>query len=249
MPRPVVCSGLVLVLGVLCLFASPASAQGRKRQVLDAPKPVSAPRVEQASASVQTDELGPTLDAVLQVLRHATFTRLDARISLESAEVQGGKVRLRGVKIENLRLGVQLRADGARALAEHFGRSVGPGSPLKPLFEIVRLGLFTDIEVGLFLRELSLEALDLDAEELEIEGALVAAGVQTTPHASRPDAATLDKFLEAVRLLAFNRARLEAGLEHLKARRIDARLQGLGLDELKIGLSLGRAETAFPVKK
>ena len=200
------------------------------------------------SASAVSTDPNATLDAVLQVLRHATFTNIDAKITLESAAVQGGKVCLRGVKIENLRLGVHLRADGARALADHFGRGVSADSPLKPLFEIVKLGLFTDIEVGLRLRELSLQTLDIDAQELKIEGALAAAGVQTTPHDSKPNAATLEKFLEAVRLLAFNRAKIEAGIQLLQAKQIAVKLAGLRLDELKVGISLARAGSNFSPK-
>lgn len=195
--------------------------------------------VPKASSPKEIDPA--TLDALLKIFQEATITQLDAKISLESLSVQNGRVKLRGLRLHDLKLGVRLSSQGATQLAEWMRGQMGANSPLEAVLQIVRLGLFNRIEIGFSLGDLEVRALDLDSDQLRIEDALVAAGVESSPTPFKPSDTTLAKFLSVVQSAAFNRASLQAGLGHLAAKRVKIRIEGLGLDNLHVGLGLNRS--------
>jgi hypothetical protein len=144
-----------------CLCASPLGAQNL---------PVST-----GSTQVQADE--QTINEILALLDGATITNLQARVSLESFKLGKGTVELRGLKLEKFDLALRLKPKAARRLFEIAERNL-PNSQKPPgLFEILKFGVFRDIELGIHFDELSIAYLKAAATELDVQGLLLNAGI------------------------------------------------------------------------
>ncbi len=177
---------------------------------------------------------------VLAILEEAVITRLDAKVSLDGLDVSSGHVRLKGVSLKNVDIGVRLSARGARKLAD-LGAQNGWDGEISPILEILRLGLFKKVEVGLQLRELRITDLELNADKLLIEEVFAQVGARPPdPKTGKPPVETLESITNVLRRTALSRIKVQAGLEHLAARRVKLRIQGTSLEGLHIGLSLQR---------
>ena len=231
-----------LILLATLAMAMPACAQ-------KVAQPRAATPASATTAIVAGNDQSELIHGLLDILNDAVITRLDAKVSLERASVQGATVRLEKLALRNLDIGVLLSARGAKRLAELVRKQGGTeANALTPLLEIARLGLFNRIEVSVRLRELSLRRLDVVADDLDVRGLLLQVGA-TPPDAHgnlRSD--TLSQVLEILRHTALNKVRAHAGLDKLAAKRVRVQLDGLALQGLAVALILSRDEHDSPAE-
>jgi hypothetical protein len=191
--------------------------------------------------AVASRDDGALLRGILDVLSDAVITRLDARVSLERAEVKGARVRLENLTLRDLNIGVLLSARGAKKLAD-MARGE-QANALAPLLELARLGLFNRIEVSIRLRELKLRRLALDADDLDVRGLMLQVGATPPDADGRVRSDTLGQILEVLRHTALNQVKAHAALEKLAARRIRLTVQGVALQGFGVTLALTREES------
>jgi len=208
------------------------------------------PPTPAVSASVPSSSLTPEVDAeflnqLLALVSEAVITKLDARVSLESLDVKNGRVRLEGLRLQNLQVGLLLKASGARRMADalqkrHGGRT---DQDWTQWLEILKLGLFNHIEVSVRLKELRVRRLALDADNLQVEGLLLQVGATPPdPVTGRARSDTLQTLMQILRTTALSRVKAHAGLDKLAAKRVHLLLEGTALEGLSVNLALLRKE-------
>jgi hypothetical protein len=192
------------------------------------------------------------VNQLLALLGDAVITRLDARVSLESVALQQGRVLLSGVSLKNLNVGLRLNARGTQRLASMLQQrySGGPSASKQQwtqLLEIMKLGLFNQLEISVHLDELAVRQLEVDAADAEVEGLLVRAG--TTPVGERRNTTrqgNLQTLMEILRRSALNDIQADAGIQKLHAGRATLELNGLALRGFSVGFLLARPPTDSP---
>lgn len=204
----------ILILG----FATASQAQttaltdGASIQIQPALSPPASPSAE--------PEL---INQILSLFGEAVITRLDARVSLESFEVEEGRVRLTGVLLKNLNVGLRLNAKGTQRLAQTLQQRYAQKpatSQLGQLLEIIKLGIFNQLEINVHLDELRVRRLAIDAEDLELQGLLLQVGATPPdPVTGKPRSDTLQTLLDILRRTSLNQIKAEAGIEKLRASR------------------------------
>ncbi|HEX8832615.1 MAG TPA: hypothetical protein VF719_00365 [Abditibacteriaceae bacterium] len=186
------------------------------------------------------------LQQILGLLNEAVITDLDAKISLESAKVQHGRVRLQGVSLHDLRIGIKLSARGAKKLANLVEAQLpASGSTtendIRPLLQILKLGLYDDIELMVRLRELRVRRVAVDADALALNGLLLQVGAKPiNPVTGKPQSDTWSQLLHLLRNTALQRIKAHAGLDELLAKRLKAQVEGVALEGFSVGLVLRR---------
>gem|GEM_PF-5417549 len=244
--------------------ARPALAQALPRSL--APSETSPTRIPTNNKG----EVDPNfVNQILSILNDAVITRLDAQVSLESAKVQNGRVRLEGLRLRNFNLGLRLNAGAAKRLAEAFqnhyaaqdasrGASAAasanslPIAPAKPsqnqltqVLEILKLGLFNRLEFSIHLSELNIKRLALDTDALDVEGLLLKVGATPNdPVTGKPRNDTLAILIDILRQTALTHIKAHAGLDKLSARRVNLDLEGTSLEGLSITVALLRVDNA-----
>jgi hypothetical protein len=189
------------------------------------------------------------INEIIKLLNDAVITDLDAKVSLESTEIEHGRVRLRGVLLQNLRVGLRLNARGTRRLIDLIGQRYGNGHQISAqqnqfsqMLEILKLGIFNRLEVGIRLKELRIRDLSVNADALDVKGLRLLANART-PHNPAPQRAdTFSQLMNLLQRTTISRVEAHAGLEKLAARRLKLQLQGIALEEFGIDLKLLRQD-------
>lgn len=206
-----------------CLCASPVGAQNL---------PASPP------TQVQADD--QTINEILALLDGATITQLQAKVKLESFKLGKGTVELRGLKLEKFDLALRLKPKAARRLFEIAERNLPDSQKPPGLFEILKFGVFRDIELAIHFDELSIAYLKAAATELDVQGLLLNAGI-TGPEPPEIKGQDSRAALLAILKRAIQKQiEVHAGLEKLSARQINATVQKVALLGFRVGLSLRR---------
>jgi len=201
-------------------------------------------------ASSQPDS--ELINQVLALLGEAVITRLDAKVSLESVEVDKGRIRLSGLLLKNLDVGLRLNARATQRLAQTLQQryAQNPSSSRQQLtqfLEILKLGVFNQLEINVHLSELGVRQINVDADDLQVEGLLLQVGATPPdPITGKPRSDTLQTLMDILRRTALNRIKAEAGLEKLNARRARIELNGLALQGFSLRVVLARAEKSQP---
>lgn len=192
----------------------------------------------------------PFINQLLSVLQEALITKLQARVSLDKATVEKGRIHLSGVLLRDVDIGLRLSNDGARRLASALHDRYGQGADAPSwtrVLPLARVGIFNDFEVSLKLDELRLRELDLAADALEVEGFLIQADAgpkereATTPLPSD----TLQAILKVLQSIVISRAEAHLNLTRLTARRLRLSLNGLALKNLRVLVALRRADAGI----
>lgn len=181
---------------------------------------------------------------LLAIVSEAAITHIDARVSLESLAVDKGRIHLTGLLLQNLDVGLRLNTRGARRVAEMMQNRLGATPQARqwaPILEILKLGVFDRIEVGVRLRELRVRRLSVRADRLDVQGLLLQVGVTPNdPATGKPRGDTLQTLIAILRRTALSRVKATAALEKLAARRINLATEGVALSGLSIGVLLAR---------
>lgn len=210
----------------LSLYSAPLKAQNLPA--------ASAPPVVQTAADEQT------INEILALLDGATITQLQAKVKLESFKLGKGTVELRGLKLEKFDLALRLKPKAARRLFEIAERNL-PASQKPPgLFDILKFGVFRDIELGIHFDELSVAYLKATATELDVQGLLLNAGITGPQPQEVKDRDSRAALLTILKRAVQRQIEVHAGLEKLTARQINATVQKVALLGFRVGLSLRR---------
>ncbi len=218
-----------------CLFSGAAAAQAQQPQ---------APQVlESSPASLSQAQV----DDLLRVLNDAALTHLEAKVSVEKVEVRGGRVRLRGVHLRDVRLGLSLRARGTRALLESLAARSPRSEELAAILGVVQLGIYNSLDIGLRLKSLGLRELSLDADALKVDGlaawanARLGRSEETIRLDGSAGAPALTSLAHLLSKASVSRAETGLSLPALNARALKLSLNGLSLEELWVGFDLRRS--------
>jgi hypothetical protein len=196
-----------------------------------------------ASASAPVNE--EFVKSLMSVLENAMINRISAKVSLESVAVEKGRVRLTGVLLRDVDIGLKLKNDGARRLADllfdRYGKQPDAPSWARVL-PLARLGILNDLEIGLKLDELGVSELGVDADALQVEGFGVRADAGPNENASSRSESddTLRAILRVLQRAAISRAEAHVNLDHLAADRLKLSLRDLSLKKLHVFLILLR---------
>jgi hypothetical protein len=236
------------VLLILLGWATVTHAQSPANEA----SPPNTPPASSPTASTTAEPEAELINQVLSLLGEAVVTRLDARVSLESLEVEQGHVRLTGVSLKNLNVCLRLNARGAQRLAQTLQQRAGKTSadakrPLMQLFEILKLGLFNRLEINIHLDELNVRRIAINTEDLQIEGLLLQVGATPPdPVTGKPRSDTLQTLMEILRRTSLNRIKAEAGLDKLSAGRAHLDLDGIALTGFSVAVVLARQDNSAP---
>lgn len=190
------------------------------------------------AAPVATNE--QLLNEILALLDGAAITNLQAKVKLEGFKLGQGTVELRGLKLEQFDLGLRLKAKAARRLFEMAERHL-PASQKPPgLFELLKFGVFRDIELGIHFDELSIGYLKANATELDVQGLLLNAGIVGPDKKEVLQSDSRAALLAILKRALQRQIEVHAGLEKLSARQIKAYAQNVALLGFRVGLSLRR---------
>ncbi|MDF2441016.1 MAG: hypothetical protein JWN98_2000 [Abditibacteriota bacterium] len=204
-----------------------------------------------ASGATSVDDR--LLNGILELLRDAVITDVDAKISLEKTEVSSGRVRLSGLLIENFRIGLKLNARGTKKLVEmlatHNAQKAQPAAQGRPnqfaqILEILKLGIFNRLDISLKLKTLRVRELAVDADKLHVGGLLITAGARGHESASATTLTpgALRSLIEVLRRTSLSRVEAHAGLDKLSAQSLRVSLSGTALEGLAVGVSLRRED-------
>lgn len=231
-------TSIILLVSSLLLLGAPLCAQQKAPQI--------------PSATIEPD--AQFVNGLLALLDHVTIKHIVAKVSLDSFRVQNGRIRLSGVVLRNLNVGLRLNADSARRFADLMQRrqaasgvgSSSQKSQFSQMLAILKLGLYNRIEVGLQLRELRLNELALDLDRLSTKDLLLQVGATPNdPKTGKPRSDTVAAIIEILRQTALQRVKVHAGLDELSARRIKLHLQGAQISGLALNFMLAR-DDALP---
>jgi hypothetical protein len=187
---------------------------------------------------VQADE--QTINEILALLDGATITNLQAKVKLESFKLGKGTVELRGLKLEKFDLALRLKPKAARRLFEIAERNLPDSQKPPGLFEILKFGVFRDIELVIHFDELSLAYLKAAATELDVQGLLLNAGITAPEPQETKERDSRAALLAILKRAVKKQIEVHAGLEKLSARQINATVQKVALLGFRVGLSLRR---------
>ena len=202
--------------------------------------PVGAQNLPPSTGSTQVQADDQTINEILALLDGATITQLQAKVKLESFKLGKGTVELRGLKLEKFDLALRLKPKAARRLFEIAERNLPDSQKPPGLFEILKFGVFRDIELEIHFDELSVAYLKAVATELDVQGLLLNAGI-TGPEPPEIKGRDSRAALLAILKRAVQRQiEVHAGLEKLSARQINATVQKVALLGFRVGLSLRR---------
>ncbi len=190
------------------------------------------------SSTPKSDE--QVFNEILALLDGATITQFQAKVSLESFKLGKGTIELRGLKLQNFNLGLKLKPKAARRLFDIAEKNLPDSQKPPGLFEILKFGVFRDIEIGIHFDELSVGYLKALATDLDVQGLLLSAGI-TGPDPqeikSRDSRAAL---LAILKRAVLRQIEVHAGVEKLSASQITAQVQKIALLGFRVGLSLRR---------
>jgi hypothetical protein len=196
-----------------------------------------------AAVAAADDQL---INQILALLDGAAITRLDAKLSLESFKLSDGRVELRGVRLENFNLGLRLKPKAAQKLFDIAKQRLSPEQKQEQqqvfsMFDLLKLGLFQDVEIGIHLDEFKIGLLIANAKELDVEGLVLRAstGTNSAPIGTTKGSAR-DDLLQILRRAILQQIEVHAALNKLSARRINAQVREIGLAGLRIGVALRR---------
>ena len=216
---------LCLLTGLL-LCVAPVRAQDQPAL----PTPV--------APALQADE--QTINEILALLDGATITQLQAKVKLEGFKLGRGTVELRGLKLEKFDLALRLKPKAARRLFQIAERHLPEAQKPPGLFDILKFGVFRDIELGIHFDELSVGYLKAAATELDVQGLLLNAGINGPPPESIKGRDSRTALLTILKRAVQRQIEVHAGLEKLSARQINANVQKVALLGFRVGLSLRR---------
>jgi hypothetical protein len=210
------------------------------------PRAATPERLRQLTPAASPAEVDADLaNQILALLGETVINRLSAEVTLEGLTVEETRVRLQGVTLRNLDLGLQLNARGSRRLIDILGSRAATTTRERQMLEILKLGLFNKIGFNLRLRELRVGKLEVDADALDAGGLSVGAELGPAPgEDATTKASTIKALIAFLTRTAPNRIEAHVALEELAAKRLRLKLEQLSLEGLHIGIELERRETA-----
>ena len=232
MPRFFISATCCLLFLTFCFMtlcnAAPAVGEA------SSPADLSTPNL---STSKSDDQI---FNEILALLDGATITQFQAKVSLESFKLGKGTIELRGLKLQNFNLGLKLKPKAARRLFALAEKNLPDDQKPPGLFEILKFGVFRDIEFGIHFDELSVGYLKALATDLDVQGLLLRAGI-TGPDPQEIKGRDSRAALLAILKRAVQRQiEVHAGVEKLSASHINANVQKVALLGFRVGLSLRR---------
>ena len=203
------------------------------------------------------------MDDILELVRDAVITDVNAKISLEKVETSAARIRLKGLLIKNFRLGLRLNARGTKKLVNLLAKrntesmkltannqisnnqNAEKANTFAQILEILKIGIFNKLDISLNMKSLRIRELSVDADQLQIAGLLVAAGAKgnNANFNSTLSSGTLRNFMEVLRRISLSRVEAHAGLDHLSARKLRLALSGTALEGFSVGFALGREDS------